>query len=87
MGLMENFGRVASTYMDEKDKLLVAGEKRQRERIGHAFWPHEVLRDALIFGEVKNMEHYREIIGGLKSLEHIEQELKSLLDKQEQVDD
>ena len=38
MGLMENFGRVASTYMDEKDKLLVAGEKRQRERIGHAFW-------------------------------------------------
>ena len=37
MGLMENFGRVASTYMDEKDKLLVAGEKRQRERIGHAF--------------------------------------------------
>ena len=50
MGLMENFGRVASTYMDEKDKLLVAGEKRQRERMGHAFWPHEVLRDALIFG-------------------------------------
>lgn len=50
MGLMENFGRVASTYMDEKDKLLVAGEKRQRERLGHAFWPHEVLRDALIFG-------------------------------------
>ena len=46
-----------------------------------------ILQDALIFGEVKNMEHYREIIGGLKSLEHIEQELKSLLDKQEQVDD
>ena len=46
-----------------------------------------ILQDALVFGEVKNMEHYREIIGGLKSLEHIEQELKSLLDKQEQVDD
>ena len=46
-----------------------------------------ILQDALVFGEVKNMEHYGEIIGGLKSLEHIEQELKSLLDKQEQVDD
>ena len=46
-----------------------------------------ILQDALVFGEVKNMEHYREIIGGLKSLEHIEQELKSLLDKQERVDD
>ena len=46
-----------------------------------------ILQDALVFGEVKDMEHYREIIGGLKSLEHIEQELKSLLDKQEQVDD
>ena len=46
-----------------------------------------ILQDALVFGEVKNMEHYREIIGGLTSLEHIEQELKSLLDKQEQVDD
>ena len=46
-----------------------------------------ILQDAVLFGEIKNMEHYREIIGGLKSLEHIEQELKSLLDKQEQVDD
>ena len=46
-----------------------------------------ILQDALVFGEVKNMEHYREIIGGLKSLEHIEQELKSLLDKQEQTDE
>ena len=46
-----------------------------------------ILQDALVFGEVKNMEHYREIIGGLKSLEHIEQELKSLLDKQERSDD
>ena len=46
-----------------------------------------ILQDALVFGEVKNMEHYKEIIGGIKTLEHIEQELKSLLDKQEQVDD
>ena len=46
-----------------------------------------ILQDALVFGEVKNMEHYREIIGGLKSLEHIEQELKSLLNKQEQNDE
>tara|TARA_R100001015_G_C4559673_1_gene119764 strand:+ start:176 stop:373 length:198 start_codon:yes stop_codon:yes gene_type:complete len=46
-----------------------------------------IFQDALFFGEVKNMEHYKEIIGGIKTLEHIEQELKSLLDKQEQVDD
>ena len=46
-----------------------------------------ILQDALVFGEVKNMEHYREIIGGLKSLEHIEQELKSLLDKQERLNE
>ena len=46
-----------------------------------------ILQDALVFGEIKNMEHYKEIIGGIKTLENIEQELKSLLDKQEQVDD
>jgi hypothetical protein len=29
------------------------------------------------------MEHYRELIGMLESLNHVEQELKSLLEKQE----
>ena len=49
MGLMENSGAVASTYMDEKEKLQTAEEKRKRTRSGHGFWPHEVLRDSLIF--------------------------------------
>ena len=49
MGLMENFGRVATSYMDEKAKLEEAGEKRTRTRMGHGFWPHEVLRDTILF--------------------------------------
>ena len=49
MGLMENLGAVASSYMDEKEKLLTAEEKRKRTRAGHGFWPHEALRDTLIF--------------------------------------
>lgn len=49
MGLIENFGKVAGTYMAEKEKLKSAGEKRQRTMIGHALWPHEALRDTLIF--------------------------------------
>ena len=35
-------------------------------------------------GNVKSMEHYRELMGNLECLNHVEQELKSLLDKQEQ---
>ena len=37
MGLMENLGRVATSYMDEKAKLQEAGEKRKRTRMdfGH----------------------------------------------------
>ena len=49
MGIVENLGRVASSYMDEKEKLQSTGEKRKRTRLGHGFWPHEVLRDVLIF--------------------------------------
>jgi heterodisulfide reductase subunit D len=49
MGLVENLGRVASSYMDEKENLQSVSEKRKRTRMGHAFWPHEVLRDVLIF--------------------------------------
>jgi hypothetical protein len=33
------------------------------------------------------MEHYRELMGELKALELIEQELKGLLEKQERQDD
>ena len=47
MGLIENLGRVASVYMDEKEKLQTVGDKRKRTRMGHGFWPHEALRDAI----------------------------------------
>jgi|TARA_R110000796_G_scaffold237895_1_gene358091 hypothetical protein len=43
--------------------------------------------DMLSSDGVKNMEHYKELMGNLSSLEHIEQELKSLLNKQERIDD
>jgi len=39
--------------------------------------------DLMIYGNVKSMEQYRELMGNLESLNHVEQELKSLLDKQE----
>jgi len=38
-------------------------------------------------GNVKSMEHYRELMGNLECLNHVEQELKGLLDKQERSDD
>ena len=39
--------------------------------------------DAMQFNNVKSMEQYRELMGNLECLNHVEQELKSLLDKQE----
>ncbi len=42
--------------------------------------------DLMRYGNVKSMEHYRELMGNLEALNHVEQELKSLLDKQEQSD-
>jgi len=42
--------------------------------------------DLMRFGNIKSMEHYRELMGNLEALNHVEQELKSLLDKQEQSD-
>ena len=47
---------------------------RDRRLAGH---------DLLVYDNVKNMEQYRELMGNLKALDHVEQELKSLLDKQE----
>ena len=44
------------------------------------------VQDLLIYDNVKNMEQYRELMGNLKALNHVEQELKSLLDKQERND-
>ena len=43
--------------------------------------------DAMQFNNVKSMEQYRELIGNLDALNHVEQELKGLLAKQELSDD
>ena len=47
----------------------------------------QAVTDLMIYGNVKSMEQYRELMGNLECLNHVEQELKSLLDKQEQSDD
>jgi hypothetical protein len=39
------------------------------------------------FGNVSSMEQYRELMGNLGALNHVEQELKGLLDKQERSND
>ena len=44
------------------------------------------VQDLSIYDNVSNMEQYRELMGNLKALDHVEQELKSLLDKQERND-
>ena len=43
--------------------------------------------DLMIYGNVKSMEQYRELMGNLECLNHVEQELKCLLDKQERSND
>ena len=40
--------------------------------------------DLMQYGNVKSLEQYRELMGNLEALNHVEQELKGLLDKQEQ---
>ena len=47
----------------------------------------QAIYDLLIYDNVNSMEQYRELMGNLKALDHVEQELKSLLEKQEQDDD
>jgi len=39
--------------------------------------------DLMQFGSIKSLEQYRELMGNLEALNHVEQELKDLLDKQE----
>ena len=46
----------------------------------------EHVLDLLVQNGVKNMEHYKELMGNVSSLDYIEQELKSLLNKQEHLD-
>lgn len=43
--------------------------------------------DLMQFGNVASMEQYRELMGNLEALNHVEQELKGLLDKQERSND
>ena len=43
----------------------------------------QAVQDLLLYDNVKNMEQYRELMGNLTALNHVEQELKGLLDKQE----
>jgi hypothetical protein len=43
--------------------------------------------DLMQYGNVKSMEQYRELMGNLECLNHVEQELKGLLDKQERSND
>ena len=43
--------------------------------------------DLLEHGNVKSMEHYRELMGNLDALHHIAQELSGLLEQQEQYND
>ena len=43
--------------------------------------------DLLQYGNVKSIENYRELMGNLEALAYVEQELKSLLTKQEQKDE
>ena len=45
------------------------------------------ISDMLMYGNIRNMEQYRELMGVLDGLGYVEQELKSLLEKQEQDDD
>jgi hypothetical protein len=45
------------------------------------------VQDLVLYDNVSNMEQYRELMGNLKALDHVEQELKGLLDKQERSND
>ena len=45
------------------------------------------ISELLISNGVKDMLHYRHLMGNIEGLEYLEQELKSLLDQQELNDD
>lgn len=47
----------------------------------------EMILNVLQHDQVTNMEQYRELMGMMKTLDFFTQELSSLLDKQEQIDD
>lgn len=47
----------------------------------------QAITDLIVHGNVRSMEQYRELMGNFESLNHVEQELKGLLDKQERAND
>ena len=47
----------------------------------------KIVLDVLQFNTVKNMEHYKQLMGEMDALEYIENEVKDLLIRQEKEDD
>ena len=45
------------------------------------------VQEQLLFDQIKNMDQYREMMGNLSALNHVELELKGLLDKQERINE
>lgn len=45
------------------------------------------ISEALLYDSVKSMEQYRQLMGERKALEYVDEELKSLLDRQEKDDE
>ena len=45
------------------------------------------ISEALLYDSVKNMKQYRQLMGERKALEYVDDELKSLLDRQEKDDE
>mgnify|MGYP001339611166 FL=1 len=45
------------------------------------------ISEALLYDNISNMEQYRQVMGERKALEYVEDELKSLLDRQEKDDE
>lgn len=43
---------------------------------------HEI-GEAMIYGNVKDMEHYRELVGNVKALQMVEDEIMLILEKSE----
>ena len=47
----------------------------------------KIVLDVLQFNTVKNMEHYKQLMGEMDALEYIENEIKDLLSRQDTEDD
>ena len=47
----------------------------------------KIVLDALRFNSVKDMEHYKQLMGEMEALEYVENEIKDLLSTQDTEDD